>query len=134
MGGGHEDSRCNARSEAVPSYRMQVLARRRRLEWQQRTPAHRCSSWHLRTGKVRHGDRARETHRIASARQSVNEQRTGCLKARRKPRRIGFTDLSQHFSKRRIMGVNWSKDVDQTLATAKEQSRPILMDFSAAPA
>jgi len=31
------------------------------------------------------------------------------------------------------MGVNWSKDVDQTLSTAKEQSRPILLDFSAAP-
>jgi hypothetical protein len=31
------------------------------------------------------------------------------------------------------MGVNWSKDIDQTLAAAKEQSRPILLDFSAAP-
>ena len=31
------------------------------------------------------------------------------------------------------MGVNWSKDIDQTLTTAKEQSRPILLDFSAAP-
>jgi hypothetical protein len=31
------------------------------------------------------------------------------------------------------MGVNWSKDIDQTPA-AKEQSRPILLDFSAAPA
>jgi hypothetical protein len=30
------------------------------------------------------------------------------------------------------MGVNWSKDIDQTLAVAKEQSRPILLDFSAA--
>ena len=34
----------------------------------------------------------------------------------------------------RIMSVNWSKDIDQTLAAAKEQSRPILLDFSAAPA
>ena len=34
----------------------------------------------------------------------------------------------------RIMGVNWSKDIDQTLAAAKEQSRPVLLDFSAAPA
>ena len=32
------------------------------------------------------------------------------------------------------MAVNWSKDIDQTLAAAKEQSRPILLDFSAAPA
>jgi len=32
------------------------------------------------------------------------------------------------------MGVNWSKDIDQTLVVAKEQSRPILLDFSAAPA
>jgi uncharacterized protein YyaL (SSP411 family) len=32
------------------------------------------------------------------------------------------------------MPVNWSKDIDQTLAAAKEQGRPILIDFSAAPA
>jgi len=32
------------------------------------------------------------------------------------------------------MGVNWSKDMDQTVAAAKEQSRQILLDFSAAPA
>jgi uncharacterized protein YyaL (SSP411 family) len=32
-----------------------------------------------------------------------------------------------------IMAVNWSKDVDQALAVAKEQNRPILLDFSAAP-
>lgn len=32
------------------------------------------------------------------------------------------------------MGVNWSKDIDQTLAAAKELSRSILLDFSAAPA
>ncbi len=32
------------------------------------------------------------------------------------------------------MGVNWSKDFDQTVAAAKEQSRSILLDFSAAPA
>ena len=25
------------------------------------------------------------------------------------------------------MSVNWSKDIDQTLAAAKEQSRPILL-------
>jgi hypothetical protein len=28
------------------------------------------------------------------------------------------------------MGVNWSKDIDQTLTTAKEQSRAILLDRS----
>jgi hypothetical protein len=33
-----------------------------------------------------------------------------------------------------MMGVNWSKDIDQTLAAAKEQFRPILLDLSAAPA
>ena len=33
-----------------------------------------------------------------------------------------------------MMGMNWSKDIDQALAAAKEQSRPILLDFSAAPA
>lgn len=32
------------------------------------------------------------------------------------------------------MSVNWSKDIDQTLAAANEQSRPILLNFSAAPA
>jgi uncharacterized protein YyaL (SSP411 family) len=32
------------------------------------------------------------------------------------------------------MPVNWSRDVDQSLAAAKEQQRPILLDFSAAPA
>jgi hypothetical protein len=33
-----------------------------------------------------------------------------------------------------MIGVNWSKDVDQAPAAAKEQGRPILLDFSAAPA
>ncbi len=33
-----------------------------------------------------------------------------------------------------MLGMNWSKDIDQTLAAAKEQFRPILLDFSAAPA
>ncbi len=32
------------------------------------------------------------------------------------------------------MAVNWSKDVDEALAAAREQSRIILLDFSAAPA
>ena len=32
------------------------------------------------------------------------------------------------------MSVNWSKDIDQTLAAAKGQFRPILLYFSAAPA
>ena len=32
------------------------------------------------------------------------------------------------------MVVNWSKDIDGTLAVAQQQSRPILLDFSAAPA
>jgi hypothetical protein len=32
------------------------------------------------------------------------------------------------------MAVNWSRDVDQSLADAKEKKMPILLDFSAAPA
>jgi uncharacterized protein YyaL (SSP411 family) len=32
------------------------------------------------------------------------------------------------------MPVNWSKDIDLALAQAKENNRPILLDFSAAPA
>jgi len=32
------------------------------------------------------------------------------------------------------MAVNWSKDLDQSLAAATEHNRPILLDFSAAPA
>lgn len=32
------------------------------------------------------------------------------------------------------MAVNRSKDVDQAAIAAKEQNRPILLDFSAAPA
>ena len=32
------------------------------------------------------------------------------------------------------MAVNWSRDVDQAFAAAKEQDRAVLLDFSAAPA
>jgi len=32
------------------------------------------------------------------------------------------------------MTINWSKDIDQPLAAAVEQSRTILLNFSAAPA
>ena len=32
------------------------------------------------------------------------------------------------------MSVNWSKDVDAALAQAKEGKKPLLIDFSAAPA
>jgi hypothetical protein len=32
------------------------------------------------------------------------------------------------------MSLNWSKKIDETLTAAKEQTRPILLDFSAAPA
>jgi hypothetical protein len=31
------------------------------------------------------------------------------------------------------MSVQWSKDVDATLAKAKQLGKPILLDFSAAP-
>jgi hypothetical protein len=30
--------------------------------------------------------------------------------------------------------VTWSKDVDATLAAAKQQDKPVLLDFTAAPA
>lgn len=32
------------------------------------------------------------------------------------------------------MSISWSKDVDASLAQAKETGRPLLLDFSAAPA
>jgi len=32
------------------------------------------------------------------------------------------------------MLVNWKKDVDAALADAKAQNKPLLIDFSAAPA
>jgi hypothetical protein len=32
------------------------------------------------------------------------------------------------------MAVNWIKDVDAALAAAKEAKKPLLIDFSAAPA
>ncbi len=32
------------------------------------------------------------------------------------------------------MAVNWTRDVDAALAQAKEQNKPLLIDFSAAPA
>lgn len=32
------------------------------------------------------------------------------------------------------MAVNWLKDADEALAKAKEQEKPLLIDFSAAPA
>jgi uncharacterized protein YyaL (SSP411 family) len=32
------------------------------------------------------------------------------------------------------MAVNWNKDADAALAEAKAQKKPLLVDFSAAPA
>jgi uncharacterized protein YyaL (SSP411 family) len=32
------------------------------------------------------------------------------------------------------MAVDWSEDVDQALVEAKKEDRPLLLDFSAAPA
>lgn len=31
------------------------------------------------------------------------------------------------------MPVNWNKDVDAALSQAKQQNKPLLLDFSAAP-
>jgi len=33
-----------------------------------------------------------------------------------------------------LMAVNWIKDVDTAFAKAKAEHRPVLLDFSAAPA
>lgn len=35
---------------------------------------------------------------------------------------------------RRAMAMDWSRDVDQSLSEAQRQKRPMLLDFSAAPA
>jgi uncharacterized protein YyaL (SSP411 family) len=32
------------------------------------------------------------------------------------------------------VALNWSRDVDSAFAAAKAQNRPVLLDFSAAPA
>jgi hypothetical protein len=32
------------------------------------------------------------------------------------------------------MSITWIKDADEALSLAKEQNRPLLIDFSAAPA
>ena len=34
----------------------------------------------------------------------------------------------------KIMPVNWIKDADQALQEAKDKNKPLLIDFSAAPA
>ena len=31
------------------------------------------------------------------------------------------------------MAISWKEDADQSLAEAKEQGRPLLLDFTAAP-
>jgi hypothetical protein len=31
------------------------------------------------------------------------------------------------------MEINWRHDIDRVLSEAKEQNRPVLLDFSAAP-
>src|SRR5579864_114075 len=56
------------RVNSVFAYRMQVLARRRRLERQQRATLDYRSSGQFSTGKVGYGTRVRTTHRGASAR------------------------------------------------------------------
>jgi hypothetical protein len=33
-----------------------------------------------------------------------------------------------------MMGVSWNKDIDSALNQAKAQHKPLLVDFSAAPA
>jgi hypothetical protein len=48
-------------------------------------------------------------------------------------RRLGLLSL-QIIPRGDFMGVDWSKDVDQTLVEAKDKNRSILLDFSAVPA
>jgi len=45
-----------------------------------------------------------------------------------------FKDRDPSQKKGRTMLVNWKKDVDAALADAKAQNKPLLIDFSAAPA
>jgi len=33
-----------------------------------------------------------------------------------------------------IMSINWLKDADEALTKAKQENKPLLIDFSAAPA
>ena len=43
------------------------------------------------------------------------------------------SELQRHSREVPVMAVNWTTDVDKALATAKEQKKPLLLDFSAAP-
>ena len=38
-----------------------------------------------------------------------------------------------NYSEGILMAVNWFKDADEALARAREQNKPLLVDFSAAP-
>jgi len=46
---------------------------------------------------------------------------------------IPLTLLSWFVQETIIMSVNWIKDADEALSQAKEQNKPLLIDFSAAP-
>jgi len=51
------------------------------------------------------------------------------------PTNICLVQVNETFSEKGcVMLVNWKKDVDAAFAEAKAQNRPLLIDFSAAPA
>ncbi len=68
--------------------------------------------------------------RVTSAGSLVARYR--CLVRARTPRVAAWP--CAFWKKEPIMPLSWSKDVDNSLAVAKERGRPILLDFSAAPA
>ena len=55
------------------------------------------------------------------------------IAARTRKGRIRLTDPTRLRGGEK-MAVEWKKDVDAALAQAQEQNRPLLIDFSAAPA
>jgi hypothetical protein len=46
---------------------------------------------------------------------------------------VGAQGLPHHAAEVVVMNINFRHDVDQVLAEAKSQRKPVLLDFSAAP-
>jgi hypothetical protein len=44
------------------------------------------------------------------------------------------TAVQENWLKETLMAVHWIKDIDTGLSKAKSESKPVLVDFSAAPA
>ena len=45
---------------------------------------------------------------------------------------LGYSEDSGRFYKQ-LMSINWIKDADEALTKAKQDNKPLLIDFSAAP-